>query len=279
MRVISPFFFVMRILALAALLQIAGCGTVQQKDAVETATEFFVLLNMGQTKLAYKSAAYGIRAQQTLQTFEATVRDLGLTGYVSLNWTSKAIKENEAKLDGEIVTRKGAKVHVVVTMVKEAGTWRMYSLRTPGEGEVVPAPNRFSLVGKGASFNDSLNRKRPPEAEVRKMVLETLLRFDGAVQKKDFSDFYNSVSISWQAQLSEKRLRAAFQPFIDGKVSIAGVRGVEAVFDTPPQITGDGLLFASGYYPTTPYRVVFSLKYIYELPNWKLFAIDVNLER
>ena len=42
-------------------------------------------------------------------------------------------------------------------------------------------------------------------------------------------------------------------------------------------LEGEGLLVVAGMFPTQPYRVAFSFKYMYEVPRWKLFGIDVNL--
>jgi len=272
-----PFRIAVRFLLLATSWQITCCVPSQKEDPVAKAETFFMLLNKGQVQQAYDSCAFGFQAQQPFKTFEATAKELGLADYMVLTWTRKVIKEKEANLDAEIAAHGGTKVQVAVTMVKEAGHWRVYSLRTPGEGEATPTENRFSLVGKGASFNDSLNRTLPPESQIRQLVLDTLLTFNDSIQKKSFADFYETVALSWQAQLSQKRLQRAFQPFIDTGVNIGGVKQVEPVFDAPPRLDSEGLLVVSGYYPTTPYRTVFSLRFMYELPNWKLFGIDVNL--
>jgi len=42
-------------------------------------------------------------------------------------------------------------------------------------------------------------------------------------------------------------------------------------------VNSDGLLILAGHYDGHPYRIQFALKYIYELPSWKLFGLDVNL--
>ena len=60
---------------------------------------------------------------------------------------------------------------------------------------------------------------------------------------------------------------------------MAAIKDIEPVFETPPTITSDGLLLLSGYYPTERYRVIFTVRFIYELPRWKLFGIDVTLRK
>lgn len=80
-----------------------------------------------------------------------------------------------------------------------------------------------------------------------------------------------------QIELGAARLQRAFQPFIDRGISIAGIKEKEAVFLEPPQVSTDGLLIISGYYPTEPFKVNFVLKYIYQLSKWKLFGVDVSV--
>jgi hypothetical protein len=103
--------------------------------------------------------------------------------------------------------------------------------------------------------------------------------FNNAIQQKSFGEFYGSVSSKWRSTLTEGQLQRAFQPFVDQGVNMGGAVKTDPIFDPPPQITTEGLLLVTGHYPSKPYQVVFSLKYIYELPNWKLFGIDVNLRK
>ena len=44
------------------------------------------------------------------------------------------------------------------------------------------------------------------------------------------------------------------------------------------EINSDGVLMIKGYYPTTPNRIIFQLKYLQEEDEWKLVGIDVNLK-
>lgn len=266
-----------RVFLVLLLLPFAGCGRASKNDPIQAANSFFELLGRLQTKEAYDRTTFAFQAQQSFKNFEGIVTELGLVNYSSLTWKSMKVDANEAKLEGEVVTGDGEKIAVTLTLVKERGTWKVYGLQTPSTA--FPKENRFSLVGKGAAFSDVFNKEIPPENQIREIVRDTLVRFNDAIHKKDFSDFYKSLSVSWQSQLSEKRLQRAFQPFIDAGVNISGVKDVEPEFDQPPKINSEGLLVASGRSPTKPYSVVFSLKFIYELPNWKLFGIDVNLEK
>jgi len=205
------------------------------------------------------------------------VNVLGMQNHSSVVWTRKVIGDREAKLDGEVTKANGEKQAIAVVMIWQAGAWRMHSLQTVEANGAFPTQNPFTLVGKGASFNDSFRRALPPEQEIRRIVLASVQSFNDAIQQGSFSEFYKNTSLAWQSQLTERKLKNAFQGFIDAGVKLDGANTVQPVFEPAPEINGEGLLVVSGYYPTTPNRIVFSMKFIYELPHWKLFGLNINL--
>ena len=261
----------------AVLLLLGGCG--KKSDPLGAAKQFFEQIAAGKTQEAYASAAFGFQAQQSESVFAQTVREMGLAEFASAEWQPAEISGREARLPVTVRTKQGEELPFVVTLVEESGKWRVHALRTPRNGSMTRTDNRFSLVGKGAGFSDALNRPLPTDAEVQVLTRETLLAFNQAIRQQSFTEFYAGVSTAWQKQLTEGQLQRAFQPFIEKGVDLKGIAALPAVIDPPPFISTDGLLMVSGHYPTQPYKVHFSLKYIYELPRWKLFGIDVNLRQ
>jgi len=168
-------------------------------------------------------------------------------------------------------------IPLIVTLVKQSGDWRVFSLRSPPSQETGISENRFSLVGKAPSFADAVTKPMPPENEIRQLVRENLLHFNEAIMSKSFDAFYDSVSAHWQEQLTKGQLQRAFQPFIDRNISIANIANATPVFDEPSAVNSEGLLVVTGHYDTQPYRVQFAMRFFYELPAWKLFGLDVNL--
>ena len=205
------------------------------------------------------------------------MKSLGFQKSSSVNWWRKVIEKDEAKLDGELVDSDGQKRKVAVVMLRQSGQWRLHSLHLVGDDRTAIEQNPFTLIGKGASYNEALRREMPADKEIRQLVLKTILDFQDGIQKESFSNFYNSVSLAWQAQVSEHRFQTAFQGFIDAKVDLSGAKGVEAVFDAAPEINGEGLLVVLGRYPVAPHQIVFSMKFTYELPHWRLFGLTVDL--
>jgi transcription antitermination factor NusG len=265
-----------------AFVALALCATAvscsSQPDPASAATAFLEMVGNGKASEAYDTAAFGFQAQQTKRAFEQTARQTGISDYASVVWEPAEGDEKVTKLKGEITTKSGAKIPMLVTMNRESGQWRVFSLRSP-RGASGQLGATFTLVGKPATFSDRTNEPIPNEQALRELTRKTLLMFNESVQSGSFDDFYTKVSTTWQKQLTENMLKRAFQPFIDQKVDISGVKDLKATFDPPPYVSTDGLLIVPGRYPTTPYATSFLLKFIYELPNWKLFGIDVRLEK
>jgi len=119
----------------------------------------------------------------------------------------------------------------------------------------------------------------PEKAELTSMTENSLISFGQAVQKKDFSGFYEDIAAVWQKQTTAEKLKELFKDFLDKGIDLApAIKGKEPVFNQPATINSDGVLMIKGYYPTTPNRIVFQLKYLQEEDEWKLVGIDVNLK-
>lgn len=265
-----------RSVLLLMICALAGCGWFSKSDPVESANAFFTLLGKGNASAAYSSASFAFQALQTLRGFESTSKELGLLDMQSINWTRCVVKSGEAKLDGEITKRDGTRVVIAVTLIKESGRWKLYSLRTPAGTEDGTTQNRFSLVGKPAAFNQVFKQSLPAESQIKMLVVETLVKFNAAIQKKNFDDFYKYISFAWQTQITQNRMERAFKGFMDMGLDIAPGQNPGITFDEPPMIDNEGLLAVNGRYAVPPYTVTFRLTYSYELPKWRLYGIDVN---
>jgi hypothetical protein len=118
----------------------------------------------------------------------------------------------------------------------------------------------------------------PDDEEVKALTESSLTSFDRAVKKKDFSKFYEEIAALWKTQTSPEKLKEAFKDFFDKDFDLPSVmKAKEPVFNHPPAIGDDEVLVIKGYYPTTPNRVIFQLKYLEEDGDWKLLGINVNL--
>lgn len=271
----SPLSSLRLVFALAVLLIFTGCH--RDGDPSEAAKVFFDRLAHGKVKEAYDSGAFGFQTLQSPVAFESNAREMGLVGSKSVQLQPAVIDGRMAKITVEVTPATGEKSTLIVTLEREHGDWRIYAIKTPRSIETGIVENRFTLVGKGLAFNDATNQPMPDDKTVRRLTKDSLLEFNKAIRAHEFKDFYDSVSTAWQAQLTEKQLQTAFQGFIDKDVDISGIKDLEPVYDGIPIVSSDGLLLVSGHFDTKPVVVIFSLKFMYELPDWKLFGLDVDL--
>jgi hypothetical protein len=266
------------LLALALGLACAGCSQ-KKSDPLEAAKLFFQQVSSGQAQVAYQNAAFGFQAQRTATVFEAAAKEMGLVESPGAEFEPPQIEGRTAKIRARVQTKEGKTLPLIVTLTRESTKWQVYSLKSPPSEETGISENRFTLVGKAPAFTDAATQPVPPETDLRKLVKENLLRFNEAIASKSFDAFYESVSLKWQDQLTKGQLQRAFQPFIDKHIDLSAIDKADPIWDSPVSVGTDGLMVLSGYYPTEPYRVHFSLKFLYELPTWKLFGIDVNLRK
>lgn len=119
----------------------------------------------------------------------------------------------------------------------------------------------------------------PSPEELQYMAKTTLLDFNSAIQKADFTDFHNNISKTWQKQLSPEKFKQEFQAFIDRKVDISDISSEKADFSPAPSIDSSSrvkMLIVQGSYDISPAPTTFELKYIPDGKEWKLFGIDVK---
>ena len=231
------------------------------REAVKSANDFLTLLGEGKVDAAYEMTSATLRSQQTPASFSQTVRELGLTDYSSVLWSSRQVKGDRAQLEGSVKTRAGGKIPLTVELVKEANGWKVIYVSAPRAGVTT------KQTGKSL----------PTEEATKRLTLDSLLAFNQAVQTNDFAVFHGQISRLWQEQITPEKLAETFADFVSKQIDISGIKGIDPILTEAPTINSDGVLILEGYYPMRPSRVSFRLKYIYEHPAWKLFGIKVNV--
>jgi hypothetical protein len=260
-----------------ALVLLSACHH-RPDDPLTATRQFFDEISAGHIPEAYESASYAFRALQTEAIFSSTAQDLGLVGGKLDTAEPVSADAEVAKVKANVVSTKGPTTFTV-TLKREKGAWRIFSILLPKDPLTGVSENRFSPLGRTLAFNDTATQPTPDDQAIKGLVQDTMTDFAGSVARQDFSAFYKSTSKAWQRQISQEQLTRAFSGFIDRQVSLNGVADKEPIFDTPPIVSTDGLLMVSGHYATEPYEVIFVFKYLFEDPTWKLFGLDVNLRQ
>jgi hypothetical protein len=215
---------------------------------------------LGQNCRRLRERLSDLEIPTNLESFTQSVKDLGLTDFASVSWSSREKKNDRANLEGSVKTRSGGTIPLNVELVKESESWKVIYLSAPQSGVTV----------------EQGGKQVPTDEKSKTLILDSLLDFNKAVQDKRFDGFHAKISRAWQEQITPDKLKEVFQQFIDKKLDISSIKTVEPILSEPPQINSDGLLILKGYYPTHSSKVNFQLKYVYEHPAWKLFGINVN---
>ncbi|HEX9959335.1 MAG TPA: hypothetical protein VGB00_00215 [Pyrinomonadaceae bacterium] len=119
----------------------------------------------------------------------------------------------------------------------------------------------------------------PEDEQMQDMTRTALNDFNDAVQEGDFTDFHSTISKTWQKQTTPAKFNEVFSEFMTKKVNISGVNNRDADFSPAPSVEMDGgakKLIAKGCYDVSPRPVGFTLKWIPEGKEWKLFGIEVD---
>ena len=161
-------------------------------------------------------------------------------------------------VQGHYPTRPSA-VQFRLKFLNEKSAWKLMGIKV----DVKPTSEPGGVV--------------PSEREARAVALESLLAFNRAVQAKNFATFHKQIAEVWRKQITPAQLRKAFEPFVDQEVDISPIADLQPVFEPEPGFDEDGFLLLKGYYPTTPHKVRFKLRYIQEDGQWQLVNIAVTV--
>ncbi len=274
---------VLRLLLCALLACAAACARKDAPPATAQAAAqlFFDQIRRGELAPAFESTGFAFKEQQNLKFFGERVREYELQdSAVALTpLPVEPADAKTAKFNVEVTLKNGQKYPLVLTMERDKETWRVFSLREPRNPNTGIGRNRFSIVGAPVAMNYAVNMKVPDDATVRRLVHNSMILFSDAIQTESFWEFYENASMAWQKELTEQKLANAFHSFIERKVNMSGILDLQPKFDVPPEIGTDGFLVVTGHYATKPYEVHFTLRYIYELPEWKLLGLNCHLKK
>jgi Ca2+-binding EF-hand superfamily protein len=223
---------------------------------------FFTLIREGKAKDAYHSTAQEFRAATSEDQFLAFLKTSSIADYDSSVWSSRSISINVGQLEGSLKLRGGGIIPIKVKLVKEGGEWKILAIEKSAAGLLA----------------DTGSPALPADSELITMSNNALLLLGRAINAKDFSGFYSASAKIWQGQTTPEALKAAFKSFIDQNLNLTVIEGKIPEFVEKPLIDGSGRLILKGSYPVQHAKINFTLKFIQENREWKLFGVNVSTE-
>jgi hypothetical protein len=264
--------------SLVVALLFSGCGS-KSVDPVTAANRFFQEIGDGKVDQAYGSTAISFQTEQSRNAFGIAIAAMNLNApKLHYTWKQTGSARDEVDLEGSVTNPDGKELPLVVKLINERGEWRVFKLKAPTEnGDLFALATQYS-VSKGVGFTPSARRPIPSKQELQRLVQDSLMDFNQAIQAGDFATFYKTIALTWQDRTTPKQLKGAFQSFIDSQVNLGNLRAASLVFDKSPEISPDGLLVLRGHYAATgAQRPYFFLQYTYEVPRWKLIGLNVEI--
>ncbi len=196
------------------------------------------------------------------------------------------------KSGGTTVSNGGIVVDAAAKTLKItfAGIGPSFTIDKPPSGDRMTLSGVVYKKGGGGSDSkpdkstsdtksDPSSLKAPSDDKVQRLVKDTLLDFNDAIQDDDFSDLLAKSSKPFKEQSSQEKMHDNFKGFIDAKINFAAVKNLTASFNKPPSVehmNGLDVLIADGSFPTTPNKTKFVFKYVNEDGEWKLVGINVD---
>lgn len=264
--VVSIVLFIAAIIALSL-------GVTQ--PVTNVAEKFFGLVKASKLEEAYSITSRNFQQGTDLEAFKQFIGQSGLSTYQDVFWSHRSIHNTVGDAKGTITTAQ-KKFPVEVQLVYEDEAWKIQQIKTDGLTQTpqqAPSPTPTS-----SSVPQEMISNLPPRKDLRALATNSILAFNRAIEKKDFSDFHaRNLSEPFKKEYTPDKLRKAFQVFIDKEVELKGVKDTPAIFDETPLLIDD-ILSLNGYYIMAPRPVRFKLKYLKEADKWKLTAISVNTE-
>jgi hypothetical protein len=247
-------------LVAVVLLTIGTIGFVffLTNDAVKSANNFLSLVKSGNFESAYQETSQQFKVSTSIDEFKAFAINYSLDKNKNTFWNSRAMDPSGATLKGSFKTDDGKTVPLEMMLVKDNKIWRVLNIDVKGG------------ISQKTTF--------PSDADITKLTNNTIQLFADAINKEDFSEFFGSISKLWQGQITAQKLEESFKAFIDNKIDMTVLKGIDPAFSTKPALDENGNLVLNGYYVYEESKVNFKLQYVYEYPEWKLFGINVSIK-
>lgn len=269
-------------LTVGAGIALVGGILAATKPVVESSEQFLALVGQGREAEAYAAAADGFRARHEPQAFAAEARRTGLTEFASVSWHSRRIEDQYGFAEGTVTTRAGDTQPVAVRLIREGGRWKVLSVTYKGVELTTPLPTAGNESSVPVAHEPNVPAApnpapEPPSAEDgRRLVTDTLLKFNAAVLAGDFTAFHADLADVWKRQITPEQLREEFRQFVEKRIDIGAIENLEANLRRPV-VNGEGVLILAGHFPTEPSRVKFELFYQHDPAGWKLASISINV--
>ncbi|HBD09178.1 MAG TPA: hypothetical protein DCZ69_13040 [Syntrophobacteraceae bacterium] len=264
-------------------------------NMVDTANSFFKAIKQNDLTKAQTYLAEEFKAATDEKALKGFLATSALANFRETSWGERQVSAGgRGELSGSVTTESGSTIPIKMTLVKERGEWKIYSLRRPEAGlttkdeSVTPQPPSAGVATKqepATSQKSPLvltakeaSRSMPGKPEQIALAKRSMHDFGVSLKAKSMEHFRNSVSNLWQQQFSTEKLNEAYGKVIEAELDLSALDTIDPILDEEPKIDKDGVLTLKGHYQTHPKQVYFQEKFINEGGAWKLLGFHFRFE-
>lgn len=252
LKILLGFFLFIMIVIAAAFYFTSGVAKV--------GTDFFDSIAKDDISAAYSLLAEDFRKDTSQQQLQEYLQATSMDQIDSVSWDSRNVNMGRGEMKGTLTTKTGASIPVTVSLVKEDKQWKIYSLLRQSSGI--------------QSAADSV--EMPSEAELIKLVNDSMIVFAQSVGEKSMATFHSYISNLWSKQHTVEQLDEAFASFYTVQADFGFLQSVSPAFSETPTVNANKVMKITGYYPLAKYTVNFEQSYIKEGLSWKLLGFNIQ---
>lgn len=143
-----------------------------------------------------------------------------------------------------------------------------------------PEPGSTKAKSTPAAAGSAPRIVAPDSRLVLLLVRTTLLTLNDALRSDNFTVLRDLASPAFRARHTPGRLALAFAGLARQGVDLSAVAVLSPELSEPPAVdVGAGRLRLKGYFPGTPVRIGFDLRFTAEAGRWLLLGIGLQPER
>lgn len=149
---------------------IAGSFLFSTTEIVDSADSFFQSAAIGDNRAARDFMAVEFSNSITESELASFITENQFDQFVSSDWTQRSITNSEGELEGNITTKTGAEIPLVVSLIDEQGQWKIReiqrsdSLITGVNEDLQPEADKQAMAGNENEPGDSVAKSRLTEA-------------------------------------------------------------------------------------------------------------------
>lgn len=228
----------------------------------KTANGFFAAARKGDIGQAYQYTSADFQASTSSDALAAFLKANALDQVTGTSWSSRAVNGRTGKLEGSLTIATGGVIPIKIDLTKGSDGWKILAIRKAAAG----------------LQSGEVTRQLPSERDQVALVGWSIREFTDAVANGSMAEFHRHIAVMWAKQASVEDLDRSYGALYANGSAFQVLQTMAPVFDEAAHISDQGILTLAGHYTTTPERMNFVLKYIFEGTEWKLFGLSVKTE-